>query len=506
MSAQVVVIGAGIIGAASAVELLRDGHRVTILDPGPPGGEQAASYGNGCWLSPGSVVPMSAPGIWRKVPGWVADPLGPLTIRWRYLPRMLSWLRHFLAAGATEAKVAATARALRPLVVEAPERHRRLAEAAGVGALIRRQGLLYIFPSRAEFEAEALAWRLRRENGVSWVELDQNELRQREPGLDRRYRFGVLVEEGGHCLDPSAYVAALVRHAEQLGAERRSERATGFHIEARRLRAVRTETGQIECEKAVIAAGARSKPLAAAAGDRVPLESERGYHAVIESPESAPRYPVMPSDGKMSITMMAGGLRIAGQVELAGLEAAPNWRRAEILRDFALRVFPGLPRELPGARVTFWMGHRPSTPDGLPCIGPASASPDVIHAYGHGHIGLAAGAATGRLVADLAGGKPPTIDPAPYAPRRFQVESRPRPRPRPRTGGWRNNRLTRQPRTKLCAWHVFLSSEIVAESLADRLDAVRLGRRTALPRHAGPILPNQRRGAAALPRSGAAWR
>ncbi len=417
---HVVVIGAGIVGAATAIELLRDGHRVTIVEPGDPGGTQAASYGNGCWLSTGSVVPISAPGIWRKVPGWLADPLGPLTIRWRYLPRLLPWLVRFLRAGATEQRVMATGRALRPLVADCPERHRRLAEEAGVGALIRRQGLLYVFPSRADFAAEALAWRVRRDNGVSWTELETDELRQFEPALDRRYGFGVFVESGGHCLDPGAYVAALVAHAHAQGADLRRARATGFRIEGGRLRAVRTDGGEIVADRAVIAAGARSRALAAAAGDAVPLETERGYHAVIETPESAPRHPIMPSDGKMSITPMAQGLRLAGQVELAGLTAAPNWRRAWILRDAALRLFPGLPRDLPQDRVTVWMGHRPSIADGLPCIGPASGCADVVHAFGHGHIGLAAGASTGRLAADLAGGRLPAIDPAPYAPGRFR--------------------------------------------------------------------------------------
>jgi D-amino-acid dehydrogenase len=149
------------------------------------------------------------------------------------------------------------------------------------------------------------------------------------------------------------------------------------------------------------------------------LETERGYHAVILNPETGPRHPIMPSDGKMANTMTTGGLRIAGQVELAGLEAAPNWRRAEILRDYALRTYPDLPRELPPERVKFWMGHRPATPDALPVIGPAARSSDIIHGFGHGHVGLAAGAISGRLIADLVSGKPPVIDPTPYSPRRF---------------------------------------------------------------------------------------
>jgi D-amino-acid dehydrogenase len=416
---HVVVIGAGIIGAATALELLRDGHRVTILEPGEPGGEQAASYGNGCLLSPASVVPLSAPGIWRKVPGWLADPVGPLTIRWGYLPRMVPWLWQFVRSGSSVAKLQATARALRPLVAQAPERHLALAQEAGVAELIRREGLLYVFPNRAAFEAEALAWQLRRENGVQWIELDENELRQREPELSRAYQFGVFVEKGGHCLNPGAYVAALVRAAMGQGAELRRSRAEGFRLEGGRLRAVRTEQEEVGCDAAVIAAGARSGALAAAVGDRVPLETERGYHALITTPESRPRHPIMPSDGKMAMTMMAQGLRIAGQVELAGLEAAPNWRRAEILRDFALRVWPGLPRDLPRERVKVWMGHRPSIADGLPCIGPASGCADVFHAFGHGHIGLAAGAATGRLVADLVGGRAGEIDPRPYGVGRF---------------------------------------------------------------------------------------
>ena len=151
----------------------------------------------------------------------------------------------------------------------------------------------------------------------------------------------------------------------------------------------------------------------------MPLETERGYHVAIAAPEATPRHPVMPSDGKMANTVTGGALRIAGQIELAGLDAAPDWRRADILRDYALRTYPGLPRDLPADRVTSWMGHRPSIADGLPVIGPASGCADVVHAFGHGHIGLAAGPLTGRLVADLVAGRPPVIDPAPYRPDRF---------------------------------------------------------------------------------------
>jgi D-amino-acid dehydrogenase len=414
-----VVIGAGIVGACTALELLKAGHQVTILEPGQPGGEQAASYGNGCWLSPMSVIPPATPGLWKKVPGFLADPLGPLAIRWSYFPKVLPWLVRYLASGWTEARVLRTAVALRALLQGSPTLHAALAEEAGVGQLIERRGLMYIYPSRAEFEAEAMAWRIRRQVGIDWIELSADELRQREPGLDRRYGFAALVEEGGHCRDPGAYVAALVQLAEAQGAKRVVGRATGFRIEAGRLRAVRTEAGEIPADHAVISAGAHSKALAAAAGDKVPLETERGYHAMVENAESGPRTPLMPSDGKMSITMTDRGLRCAGQVEIAGLDAAPNWKRAEILRDHLLRSFPGLPRDLPAERVKFWMGHRPGTPDGLPFLGPARATADIIHAFGHGHVGLVAAPRSAQMVARMLLGQPLEVDTKPYDPRRF---------------------------------------------------------------------------------------
>ena len=417
---RVVVIGGGVVGLASAIELLRDGHAVTIVEPGSPGGEQSASYGNGTLLNPSSVVPMSSPGLWRKVPGYLRDPLGPLTIRWSYLPRLLPWLRRFLLAGSTEAKVSATGRALQPLLANAPALHRKLADEAGVADLITRQGVLFAFPDRMAFQAEALSWRVRRDNGVRWLELDEDELRQREPSLDRHYRFAVLVEENGQCRDPGAYVAALAAHAMALGAEVVRTGATGFRIEAGCLHAVTTRDGEIACDKAVIAAGAWSKVLAKAAGDRVFLETERGYHVTIADPGIEPRYPVMPSDGKMACVMTPTGLRLAGQVELAGLEAAPNWQRAEVLLTFARKVYPGISADLPPERVKLWMGHRPSTPDGLPCLGLASGSSDIVHAFGHGHVGLTAAAMSGKVVADLVAGRAPPFDLAPYSAARFR--------------------------------------------------------------------------------------
>ncbi len=413
MSGRVVIIGGGIIGVCSAIEALRDGWEVTILEPGEPGGVQSASYGNGGWISPASIIPMSMPGLWRKVPGYLRDPLGPLTIDWRALPSLSSWLIRFLWAGATEAKVTKTARSLNLLMGDAPDRHMALALEAGASHLIERRGLLYTYSSRAAFLAEALAWKLRRMNGVTWVELNDHELATAEPDLDPHYRFAIRVDAGAHCSDPGGYVAALAAHAERLGAVRVRGQASGFEMQdGGKLVAVQSSAGTLPCDRAVIAAGIASAKLASKVGDRIPLASERGYHVQMAASEIGPRTPIMPHDGKMALTPMAHGLRAAGQVQLADISAKPNWARAEVLLDHLRHAFPSLPMD----RLGSWMGHRPSTPDGLPVIGTSMRVSGVVHAFGHGHVGLASGPETGRLVADALSGR---AVPEAFSPTRF---------------------------------------------------------------------------------------
>lgn len=414
------MIGAGAVGCATAIEALRAGMRVTVIEPEDAGGAHAASYGNSGWLSTHSVIPPALPGAWRKVLGWLADPLGPLAVRWRHFPMALPWLLRYLAAGWTEARVQRTATALRRLLVDAPALHRRLAVEAGVPDLIEQRGLLHVYRSRREFEDEALAWRVRSRTGVQWEEWDAHRLRQHEPDLDARYTFGVFVGEAGHCRDPGAYVAALARHAEALGAAFVRTRATGFRVEGGALRAVRVEGGEIACDTAAICAGVRSAALAACVGNRVPLESERGYHVHVAAPVKGPRTPMMAADGKIIAHWMNGGLRAGGQVEIAGLAAPADWRRAEIVYRHLHTMFEGLPKTSESPGVQRWLGHRPSTPDGLPCIGPSAATRDVVLAFGHGHVGLGSSARTGVWAARLMAGAAPDPNLSAFSPGRFQ--------------------------------------------------------------------------------------
>jgi D-amino-acid dehydrogenase len=319
----------------------------------------------------------------------------------------------------TEAKVHAQARALRPLVGATLAALEPLVKDAGAEALVHQRGHLYVYRSAASLAKDDLAWTLRRENGVAVDQFDAHELRQLEPALSRDYVCGLLVRENGHTSNPFGLVSALAEHFLRCGGAVIRARATGFRLDGGRLTAIRTDAGELAADGAVVAAGAWSKPLAASLGDTVPLETERGYHLMIRDPEAMPRIPTADADGKFVATPMDTGLRFAGTVELAGLDAPPDWRRARILLEQGRRMLPGLASDHVEERISVWMGHRPSMPDSLPVLGPSRATPDVVYAFGHGHVGMTAAPMTGRLVADLIAGRTPAIDITPFSAARF---------------------------------------------------------------------------------------
>jgi D-amino-acid dehydrogenase len=413
---RVGVIGAGMVGVCAALWLQRDGHRVFLIEPGNPG--EGASFGNAGCFNGSSVTPMAMPGIVKQVPRWLMDPLGPLALRWSYLPSILPYLVRFVRS-ATPDKVRAQARAMRPLVGPTVPLVRELAKMAGAEELVHQRGHLYVYRSPESLAKDAFAWALRRENGVEVDEFDADELRQLEPALSREYVRGLLVRENGHTSNPLGLVARLVELFRRQGGEIVAARALGFRLDGRRLSAIATDRGDQPADAAVVCAGAYSKPLAAALGDKVPLETERGYHLMIRDPEIMPRIPTADADGKFVATPMDTGLRFAGTVELAGLEAPPDWRRARILLEQGRKMLPGLAASHPEERISKWMGHRPSLPDSLPVIGPSRATPDVIYAFGHGHVGMTSAPMTGKIVADLVAGRLPSIDIAPFSASRF---------------------------------------------------------------------------------------
>ena len=410
---HIAVIGTGIVGTCTAAWLQRDGHHITFFDAREPG--EACSFGNAGSLSPSACLPVGMPGMWKRVPRWLLDPLGPLTVRAGYLPAVLPWLVRMLRHSSRE-EVTRIATALRALLEPIFDCYGPLLQDAGAEHLVQRTGCLYVYSSREAAAQWAWGMQLRRSLGVHMVDVEQDELEAIEPDLQGRFRFGILAPDNGSTLDPSALVKAL--HAQCMAAGARFERrdVTGFERQGRRVTAVRTADGAHHAvDGVVVAAGAWSGALAAQLGSRVPLETQRGYHVTVRSSNLQLRHTVMAVENNLMVNPMAMGLRLAGTVEFAGLKAPPRYERAQALLRTGQQLFP----HLDTSETTQWMGHRPCMPDSLPVGGPARAAHNAWLAFGHGHMGMCLGASTGREVAHLVAGRPTQVDLAPFRADRF---------------------------------------------------------------------------------------
>jgi D-amino-acid dehydrogenase len=409
---HVVVIGAGVVGLCCASHLQQRGHRVTLVDPRPPG--EYCSFGNAGCFSRASCVPLGLPGMWKKVPAWMLDPTGPLHIPLRYSLRLAPWLWQFQRAS-SRARVNRISDALHALLTVTLDKWRPLAARAGVPELIVQNGYAFAYESAAAFEGDALGREIRRAHGVAIEVLKGPDVVAFEPALSPAVTHLVVLPEQGHCPNPLRLSRALAARLREDGARFVTGAVNGFETVDGRVRRVQTGGGPIDAEVVVIAAGAHSRPLAAQLGSDVPLETERGYHAMLASAGIATRMPVASGEGKYFVTPMEEGLRIAGTVELAGLDAPPDYRRADALVDKAKRLLPALS----ASNVERWMGHRPSLPDSLPVIGRSRQGANAFLAFGHGHVGLTAAAPTGEIVADLVAGRTPFMDVSPFSAARF---------------------------------------------------------------------------------------
>lgn len=416
---QVAVIGAGIVGAMIAAQLQKVGDDVIIIEPEMPGGRHAASFGNGGWISASLVNPLATPELLRKLPKLLLSKDSPFSIDAITALRIAPWLIRFAIAAFQAPRISAS---LASLLNDCESHHLSVVRDIGAEALFDRDGQIQVWRKRSDYDGDEATWRRWREAGVEWTEIETEQLRQRLPHLSPEYTFGIHVP-GTYCRSPSDYVAALVRHVTARGGRLLKANATGFELRGNRLVGVRTQTGTVSCDAAVIAAGVRSAQLTRGLGQKIPLIGERGYHAVIRGGlDPAPQERVLFMDIPAATTPSPVGLRVTGCVELKALDAPADWTKAKHLRDTVVRAYGGEPSRLGEDDYSYWLGARPSTPDSLPVIGQASASSDIMFAFGHGHVGLCTSAKTGRIVADLLHGAVPEIDVSPFSPARFAAK------------------------------------------------------------------------------------
>jgi D-amino-acid dehydrogenase len=412
-SCDVLVIGAGIVGVAISLRLRQEGREVLLIDRECVAAQ--ASRGNAGALAFSNVLPLASPGILRRAPRWLMDPLGPLAIRPRYLPRLLPWLFRFWRASRRDRVRAGTAAQAALMDLSAVETPLLLA-AAGASHMLRSDGVLHLYESEAELRASQPGWQARAEHGIAFTPLHGPQaIAELQPGLSPSLVAATFVPGWKTVSDPLRVTEALAGEFERRGGRIRRADAVALAPGLDGVKVHTRDGAALVARSVVIAAGAWSHRLARTLSEHIPLETERGYNTTLPVDAFDLKRQLSFDGHGFVVTPLACGVRVGGAVEFAGLDAPPNFARAAAMLGLAKRFMPGLRTE--GGRE--WMGFRPSLPDSLPAIGRAAADERVVYAFGHGHLGLTQAAATARLVADIIAGRPPPLDLAPFRPQRF---------------------------------------------------------------------------------------
>ena len=392
-ASSVIVVGAGIVGAAIARALQRDGQAVTLVDSGEPG--RATSYGNAGFVAIDHVLPLARPSTLRRVPSMLTDRNGPLTIHPASLPALLPWMARFGLAAYSRTEVQKGIDSFTVLMAEANLAWQAEIQASGLGELFRTLGALYVYESESAFAAGEEERTLQRAKGTVFEVVDGDRARALAPGLSSRIVRGVHYSQGMHTIDPYRVATTLVERFAADGGTVLRGRVRGFTRDGDRVTAVRLSDRDLAASAVVIAAGRASGELTRLLGFNAPLVAERGYHVMLAPDNVRFELPVSPAERGFFITPMAEGLRLAGTVELAAPHQPPSWHRADILVRHLGEVFPGVG----GAEQSRWIGERPTLPDYRPAIGRAPRLANVYCGYGHQHVGLTLATATGRLIA-----------------------------------------------------------------------------------------------------------
>lgn len=410
---KIVVIGAGIVGLCTALFLQRAGMKVHVYDQNQPGG--GASYGNAGLLSPHACLPIAMPGMVSQVPKWLLDPSGPLALKRQHALRAAPWLLKWLVASRTTPMTNASV-ALRQLHEFALEHYRSLLGEAHFANLIASRGQIHVWSSGQESAGERLAHSIRENFGVVSEKMSRDQLRALVPAIDPAVQRARFYPNSAHAVNPLRLVRTLAQLFADAGGVFVQEAVTklvpnaaggGFRV--------LTNLSDLVADIVVVAAGAWSNKVLAPLGVKVPLEAERGYHVELSEPSIELPMPIIHQSRAIGATPMEGGLRLAGWVDIGGLDAPPDEKRGAAMLKQGIAMFPGLSFH----KSSFWMGFRPGTPDSLPVLGEVRRKPGLFLAFGHGHTGMTAGAITGRLVSQLILREKAVLDPAPFALERF---------------------------------------------------------------------------------------
>ncbi|MEM5370555.1 FAD-dependent oxidoreductase [Paraburkholderia azotifigens] len=409
--AEIAIVGAGFIGLASAGWLMRDGHRVTLFDPS--GVAQGASFGNAGTFAPYGCIPVNNPSVFRDLPRFLLSSESPFRLRWSYLPQALPWLARFMVSS-TRRRYETSAGALAALLAQAQAGYAPLLEEPALAKYVRARECLYLYSGAASFDASRASLNLREQLGVSFDVLSGADVRALEPSLAPIFERGVLFSDSWHFSDPQGFLLSLHELLAARGVELERKAVSALAPAAQGVTLTTDDGVQHRFDHVVVATGARSAKFAAQCGDRVPLDTERGYHVRYRGATQLISRPVGWAERGFYMTPMDDGVRVAGTVELGGFSDERNRSLLDLLTFSSKRALPALQQP-----DSSWLGFRPTLPDGVPVLGRASASERVIYAFGHQHLGLTLAGVSGRIVADLVARRAPPLDLSRYAATRF---------------------------------------------------------------------------------------
>lgn len=410
---QIAVIGGGVVGMSCALALQADGHEVSVIEPGPVG--EGASWASCGCIAVGEVVPLSQPGMLMKVPGLLLRPEAPLTLRPSSALRVLPWFLRFVA-NAKPSRLRAIAEDLARLTFAATEDFRAQVADIGRPDLLVERPVIKLFEDDADRATMAAAFDLARDLGCRIDEVSGAEAHEVDPAIAPDFKHAALLRDWSFVTDPVLLVQELHRAFTERGGTVVPGAAVDFDRDAQVVRAVRlADGGRVTADEFVLAAGTRSRALSRKLGVPIQLEGVIGYSTALRNSGVDLQHTVFYAKGGFGMTPYKDALAVAGTIEFASPEAAPNWNRADILVDRARRVLPGLRTDQAERR----MGRRPLTPDTRPILGRSRHLANVTFATGHGQLGLTLAATTGRLVANEMAGRTINLDLSAYSPDRF---------------------------------------------------------------------------------------
>ena len=413
LETDVIVAGAGIVGVSIAFALAEAGCSVLVLDR--KGIAEEASAGNAGALAFSDILPLASPRIMRQAVKWLLDPLGPLSVPPRYLPQIAPWLLRFWFASRSE-RYEAGIRAQVALMALAARESETLLERAGLAGDVRHGGVLHLYENAKNLSAAQEGWSIRARHGIAFERVAGARLAELQPGLSPSFIAGCFVPGWKTVADPQILARGIARAAMHRGARFQIAAVANIGPHGQGAQVTLADGETLTAAHVVVAAGAWSHRLSARLGDAVPLETERGYNTTLPVDAFDLRLQLVFDAHGFVATPLSTGIRIGGAVELGGLELKPDFRRADAMLGKARRFLPGL-KASDGRQ---WMGFRPSLPDSLPVMGRSTASPHILYAFGHGHLGLTQSAATARLMVDLVHDRPLPIDLTPFRADRFR--------------------------------------------------------------------------------------